>query len=156
MIDIIVFFIDLVLFFIGISIINSKFFDGLLSFTGIVLFLIIFCLMIMITIKVTALLFLLSLIIPFIFSLLVFKNINWQKKTYIILLYQGFSMALISSIILVMRCFTDSEIVNYITDITVNLVIVICLFIRNRQINHRIALRPVNVRKYKQKRSVRL
>ena len=25
---------------------------------------------------------------------------------------------------------------------------------RNRQINHRIALRPVNVRKYKQKRSV--
>lgn len=38
-------------------------------------------------------------------------------------------MALISSIILVMRCFTDSEIVNYITDIAVNLVIVICLFI---------------------------
>lgn len=129
MIDIIVFFIDLVLFFIGISIINSKFFDGLVSFTGIVIFLIVFSLMIMITIKVTALFFLLSLIIPFIFSLLVFKNINWQKKTYIILLYQGFSIALISSIILIVRCFTDSEIVNYITDIAVNLVIVICLFI---------------------------
>ena len=30
------------------------------------------------------------------------------------------------------------------------------LFQGNRQINHRIAFRPVNVRKYKQKRSVRL
>ena len=30
------------------------------------------------------------------------------------------------------------------------------IFRRNRQINHRIALHPENVRKYKQKRSVRL
>ena len=91
---------------------------------------------------ITSHLFLLSsAIVTFMYSLIVFKNISWKKKLYITILYQGFSVALISSIILIVRCFTESEIANYTTDVVVNTVLVICLIILTKmsikeRINH--------------------
>lgn len=70
-----------------------------------------------------------SVIVSFIYSLIVFKNVSWKKKLYITILYQGISLALISSIILIVRYFIRSEIASYIIDVAVNLIIVICLII---------------------------
>ena len=128
MIGIIVFFIELLFYIIGISIIFIKFLDGHLSFIRITILFLVLSFPIYFTLIKYNQFLLTSTIITFSYSLIAAKNIDWKRKIYTTILYQGFSTALTSSIILIVRCFINSENVNYITDIVVNLALVLVLF----------------------------
>lgn len=139
MFETIVFFIELFLSIIGISVIFIKFLDAKLLLQRVLLLLCALPLPIYFILISNNQYLITSTIISYLFSLMAITNIDWKKRIYITILYQAVSIALTSSTIMIVRCFISTESINYLVDLVVNILMVLCLIlIPKRYINDRI------------------
>lgn len=139
MVETIVFFIELFLSIIGISVIFIKFLDAKLLLQRVLILLCALPLPIYFILISNNQYLITSTIISYLFSLLAITNIDWKRRIYITILYQAVSIALTSSTIMIVRCFISTERINYLVDLVVNILMVLCLIlIPKRYINDRI------------------
>lgn len=139
MAETIVFFIELFLSIIGISVISIKFLDGKLLIKRILGLLCLFPLPTYFILISNNLYLIISTCISYLYSLVAITNIDWKKRLYITVLYQAVSVALTSSAIMIVRCFVSNERINYLVDLAVNILMVLCLIlIPKRYIHNRI------------------
>lgn len=139
MFETIVFFIELFLSIIGISVIFIKFLDAKLLLQRVLILLFALPLPIYFILISNNQYLITSTIISYLFSLVAITNIDWKKRIYITILYQAVSIALTSSTIMIVRCFISTERINYLVDLVVNILMVLCLIlIPKRYINDRI------------------
>ena len=129
MIGTIVFFLELFLSIIGVSIIFIKLLGGRVSIKRILLLIIALIVPIYFILIKNNQYLISSTIITYMYSLVAVRNIDWKKRIYVMILFQALSIALTSSSIMIVKGFINSENINYILDIVVNGMLVLCLII---------------------------
>lgn len=80
----------------------------------------------------------LLMLISFLFPLLVIKKMKVGTIIYITAIYQAILLASTSSIILLVNCFSKNEIVKYIIDIIINLIVLLAIVLINKERTNRI------------------
>lgn len=78
------------------------------------------------------------MILSFLFPLFVIKKINVGTIIYITAIYQAILLTSTSSIILLVNCFSKNEMVKYIIDIIINLIVFLIIVLINKEKTNRI------------------
>lgn len=129
MYEIIVFSLELILSIIGLTIVFIKLLGGHFLTKRFVLLSATLFLPLFVVLSLFHQYYFASLIITFLYSLLIISNIKLQTRFYVTFLYRALLLALTSSSVLIVKCFIHSEIVNYCLDLATNGILVILLVV---------------------------
>lgn len=115
---IVFYYLEVLLSLLGTTIIFLRLLNGCFNFKRFLLLIATLAIPIFILIRFNQY-FISSIIIAYSYSLVAITNIGWKRKVYITVLFRSVYLALITSSVLILRCFVQSNYVNYFIDVFV-------------------------------------
>ena len=115
---IVFYYLEVLLSLLGTTIIFLRLLNGRFNFKRFLLLIATLAIPIFILIRFNQY-FISSIIIAYSYSLVAITNIGWKRKVYITVLFRSVYLALITSSVLILRCFVQSNYVNYFIDVFV-------------------------------------
>lgn len=115
---IVFYYLEVLLSLLGTTIIFLRLLNGRFNYKRFLLLIAVLAIPIFVLIRFNQY-FISSIIIAYSYSLVAFTNIRWKRKVYITALFRSVYLALITSSVLILRCFIQSNYVNYFIDVFV-------------------------------------
>lgn len=125
---IVFYYLEVLLSLLGTTIIFLRLLNGRFNFKRFLLLIATLAIPIFILIRFNQY-FISSIIIAYSYSLVAITNIGWKRKVYITVLFRSVYLALITSSVLILRCFVQSNYVNYFIDVFVVGTLVLALLL---------------------------